>query len=95
MHDAGQRNAAFDDQFVHELSLYVGPEKPALPVGWRMPRARAERWRDPFAEAEERIQDTIGFLGWSRSIFGLPRVASGCGNRKNIAERLDVNMALI
>ena len=31
----------------------------------------------------------------SGGIFGLPRVASGCGNRKNIAERLDVNMALI
>lgn len=33
MHDAGQRNAAFDDQFVHELSLYVGPEKPGV-AGW-------------------------------------------------------------
>ena len=25
--------AAFDDQFVHELSLYVGPEKPGV-AGW-------------------------------------------------------------
>ena len=54
MHDAGQRNAAFDDQFVHELSLYVGPEKPGV-AGWMEGAPRRggcgaiRLWRKPYS----------------------------------------------